>query len=182
MARIPRISPDIAEYLQFDTLTPIIEEGPLSPVGIYLNISYTAFNFRQPDPALDALVPNSNPNYAYGAGSATNPASMSVLYRRSTVTSFNLTSWYYGCASIPPAGAASLPVLCSIAATGYQAGSETPVAIARFEFEPTGGEGMKRLALGDFGSEFEGLESVTFVQSPAGTQFFVDNIVGSFAS
>ena len=57
-----------------------------------------------------------------------------------------------------------------------------PVAIDRFEFSPTGGAGKTRLALGDFESSFQGLERVTFVQSPAETQFFVDNIVGSFAS
>ena len=169
----------MAEPQQFDTLTPIPEEGPLSPVGIYLNISYTAVNFLQFDTADDGLIPQSTPNYAYGAGSSTNPAAMSVLYRRSTVKSFGLTSFYYGCATIPPRGTASLPVRCSITATGYAAGSAEPVAVQEFDFAPAGGWEAP-LALGQFESSFQGLEHVTYVQSPAaGTQFFLDNIVGS---
>ena len=169
----------IAELLQFDTLTPIPDEGPLSPVGIYLNISYTAFNFIPFDTANDGLIPPSTPNYAYGAGSATNPAAMSVSYQGSTVQSFGLTSLYYGCAIIPPPGEASLPVPCSITATGYAAGSAEPVAVQQFEFSPAGGW-TAPLALGQFETTFQGLDNVTYVQSPgAGTQFFLDNIVGS---
>ena len=148
-------------------------------MGIYLNISYTAFNFLQPDTADDGLVPQSTPNYAYGAGSAANPAAMSVSYQRSTVKSFGLTSLYYGCATIPPRGTASLPVRCSITATGYAADSAEAVAVQQFDFAPAGGWEAP-LALGQFESTFQSLEHVTYVQSPvAGTQFFLDNIVGT---
>lgn len=148
-------------------------------MGIYLNLSYTAFDFLRADPATDGLVPQSSPNYAYGAGSATNPASISVVYRRSTVRSFALTSLYYGCATIPPPGAASLPVRCVVTVTGYEAGVGDPVAFQEFGFEPAGAwEGP--LTFGGFEEVFQGLEYVTFVQSPAvGTQFFVDNVIGS---
>ena len=57
-----------------------------------------------------------------------------------------------------------------------------PVAVQTFDFEPAGGW-TSPLALGLFESTFQGLEHVTYVQSPAaGTQFFLDNIVGSITT
>ena len=77
---------------------------------------------------------------------------------------------------------ASLPVRCSITAMGYHAGSVHPVAVQRFDFVPAGGW-RAMLALGMFGSEWTELQRVTFGQSPArGTQFFLDDVVGSFES
>ena len=65
---------------------------------------------------------------------------------------------------------------------GYAAGSEEPVAVQQFDFLPGGGW-KSPLTLGRFDASFRGLEHVTYVQSPAGgTQFFLDNIVGSFAT
>ena len=57
-----------------------------------------------------------------------------------------------------------------------------PVAVQQFDFSPAAGW-KSPLALGQFESTFQGLEHVTYVQSPvAGTQFFLDNIVGSIAT
>ena len=170
------------EYLQFDTLTVIPEEGRLSPVGIYLNISFTSFDLSQPDIAAAGLIPQSKPNYAFGVGSASSPSAMTISYKGSKVQSLGLSSLYYGCETDLLQAAASVPVACNITATGYKAGSSKAVAVQAFKFSPVAGL-TAPMAFGKFTAAFQGLDTVTYVQSPAtGTEFILDNIAGTIST
>lgn len=112
---------------------------------------------------------------------------MTVLYQGSELSSFALSSLHYGCSTTLAGSAASLPVPCTITATGYSAGSLEsgtlePVAVQEFVFSPAAAWRVP-LAFGRFDGAFQGLERVTYVQSPAaGTEFFLDNIVGTVSS
>ncbi len=88
---------NITECPPFDTFTAIPEEGRLSPVGIYFNISYKSSDLSQPDIAAAGHTPESRPNYAFGVGSASSPAATTTLYSGSKVKFFALTSVYCGC-------------------------------------------------------------------------------------
>lgn len=104
---------------------------------------------------------------------------MTISYSGSKVKSFALASLYYGCQTDLGQAAASVPVACNITATGYKAGSSTPVAVQEFEFSPAT-ELTAPLAFGEFEAAFQGLENVTYAQSPATlTEFILDNIVGT---
>ena len=107
---------------------------------------------------------------------------MTVSYPGSKVKSFALTSLYYGCETDLAQSAASLPVACNITATGYKAGSSTPVAVQEFAFSPAAGE-TAPLSFGKFETAFKGLENVTYTQSPAtGTEFILDNVAGTIST
>ena len=104
---------------------------------------------------------------------------MTISYPDSDIESFALASFYYGCLIT---GKISLPVPCTITVTGYGAGSSEPVAVQTFTFSPAAGW-VVPLTFGVFGPAFQGLQHVTYVQSPAaGTEFVVDNIVGAFST
>ena len=106
---------------------------------------------------------------------------MTSLYSGSKVKSFALTSFYYGCQTNLAQAAASDPVACTLTATGYKAGSSKAVAVQAFTFSPAAGT-TAPLAFGEFKAAFKGLDNVTYVQSPAtGTEFLVDNIVGTIS-
>lgn len=168
------------KYPQFDTLPAIPEEGRLSPVGIYLNISYMSFDVSQPAVAAAGLIPQSKPNYIFGVGTATSPSAMTISYPGSKVKSFALSSLYYGCQTDLAQAAASVPVACNITATGFKAGSSKPVAVQVFAFSPSPGL-TAPLAFGTFEAAFQGLENVTYAQSPTTlTEFLLDNVMGSF--
>lgn len=166
----------------FDTLPAIPEEGRLSPVGIYLNISFTNFDLSQPDIAAAGLLVQSKPNYAFGAGTASSPAAMTISYPGSKVKSLALASTYYGCETNLGQAAASVPVACNITATGYKAGSSKPAAVQVFEFLPAEGT-TAPLAFGKFAAAFQGLETVDYAQSPATlTEFILDNVAGTIVT
>ena len=107
---------------------------------------------------------------------------MTVSYPSSKVKSFALSSLYYGCQTNLAQAAASDPVACDITATGYKGGSSKPVAVQKFAFAPAKGL-MAPLAFGKFEAAFQGLETVTYVQSPATlTEFILDNVVGTITT
>ena len=168
--------------LQFDDLNTIPEQRPFTPVGTYVNISFTDMYFN---PAFAGLTAQSAPNYALAFGSASIPATMTTAYAHSTVESFALDSFYYGCLVDAAHPDSSLPVPCNITATGYAAGgsAEEPVAVQEFVYAPAAARWTATLAFGSFDEAFRGLERVAFVRSPAkGTAFVLDNVVGTTLS
>jgi len=63
---------------------------------------------------------------------------MTVNYEDSTIDHFDLRSFYYGCAAGLQNGAASLPLTCTVTATGKnRAGKQ--VAKQSFKFQTNGG-------------------------------------------
>ena len=172
----------ILKHPQFDTLPAIPEEGRLSPVGVYLNISYTNFDVSQPAVEVSGLTPQSKPNFVFGVGSASSPMGMTISYSGSKVKSFALSSFYYGCQTDLGQAAAEVPVACNVTATGYKAGSSKPVAVQTFPFTPAKGL-IAPLAFGKFEAAFQGLENVTYAQSPATlTELILDTIVGTITT
>ena len=167
------------EHLQFDTLPAIPAEGRLNPVGIYLNISFPSFDVGDPAITVAGIPPESKPNYAFGVGSASSPAEMTISYPESKVKSLSLTSTYYGCEANLDQSTASIPQNCTITATGYKAGSSKAAALEVFTYTVPKGVLTAPMAFGTFGSAFRGLQTVTFVTSPAGTGCHLDNVVGS---
>lgn len=164
----------------FDTLVGLPEEGRLSPVGIYLNISFPSFDISDPALAVAGVLPESKPNDVFGAGTASSPAEMTISYPGSKVKSLALTSTYYGCETNLRQAAASIPQNCTITATGYKAGvSNTVVAVRVFTYTVPELVTTAPLAFGTFGSAFTDLQTVTFVSEPANLDFHLDNIVGT---
>ena len=107
---------------------------------------------------------------------------MTISYSGSKVKSFALSSFYYGCQTNLAQAAASVPVACNVTATGYKAGSSKAVAVQEFAFSPAEGL-MAPLALGKLETAFQGLENVTYAQSPATlTEFLLDTIVGTITT
>ena len=107
---------------------------------------------------------------------------MTIAFAGSEAKSFALTSLFYGCETNLAQSAASDPIACTITASGYKAGSSKAVAVQAFSFSPAKGL-TAPMAFGTFSKAFKGLESVTYVQSPAtGTEFILDNIVGTLSS
>ena len=175
------------KHPQFDTLPVIPEEGRLSPVGIYLNLSYVNFDVSQPDVEVSGVTPQSKPNFVFGVGSASSPMGMTTSYSGSKVKFFALSSFYYGCQTNLAQAAAEDPVPCNVTATGYKAGSSKPVAVQTFPFSPAKGL-IAPLAFGKFEAAFEGLENVTYAQSPTVltslvlTELLLDTIVGTITT
>ena len=146
-------------------------------MGIYLNISFSSFDIGDPAISLAGVPPESEPNYAFGAGS---PAEMTISYPGSKVKSFALTSTYYGCETVSDQSVVSDPLNCTITATGYKAESSKAVALEVFTYTVKEGELTAPMTFGTFGSAFTGLQTVTFAPSPAtGTNFHLDNVVGT---
>ncbi|KAL6716072.1 hypothetical protein ACLMJK_007034 [Lecanora helva] len=164
----------------FDDLPAIPEEGRLSPVGIYQQISYENFDLSDPAIAVAGVRPHSTPNYIFGVGTASSPAAQTVVYKDSPLRSLSLKSLYYGCQTNLGQAAASVPVSCTITATGFRAGKQ--VAKQDFKYSPAKGL-FASLAFGEFNAAFRGLTNVTYAQSPSTlTEFLFDNIVGTTTS
>ncbi|MDI1484890.1 MAG: nucleolar DEAD-box protein required for synthesis of 60S ribosomal subunit [Ramalina farinacea] len=160
----------------FENLPALPEEGRLSPVGTYMDISYPNFDLSNPLLAVAGLLPQGK-IYIFGAGSSASPAEMTTSYTGSKIKSIALESLYYGCQTNLGQAAASLPVACTITATGYRNGAV--VAVQEFQFTPTN-KVKAPLAFGKFKSAFTNLQTVTYNQSPAtGTEFLLDTIVGT---
>ena len=145
-------------------------------MGTYQDISYPNFDLSNPLLAVAGVLPQGK-IYIFGAGSSASPAAVTTSYTGSEVTSFALESLYYGCQTNLGQAAASIPVKCTITATGYRAGKV--VALQEFSFTPAKGLQVP-LAFGKFTSAFNNLQTVTYAQSPAtGTEFLLDTIVGT---
>lgn len=140
-----------------------------------MGFSFADFDLAQPDIQLAGLIPESEPNFAFATGAG----AMTVSYPGSTVKSFALTSLNYGCKADLGQGLVSPPVSCTIKATGYGAGSSTPVVNQDFDFSPAAGL-VVPMDFGRFEAGFTGLENVTYaVETPAtGVNMYLDNIVG----
>ena len=149
-------------------------------MGIYLNISFQSFDIGDPAISLAGVPPESKPNYAFGAGSASSPSEMTISYLGSKVKSFALTSTYFGCETVSDQSVVSDPLNCTITATGYKAGSSKAVALEVFTYTVPEVVLMTPMKFGTFGSAFTDLQTVTFTPSPAtGTNFHLDNVVGT---
>ncbi len=79
--------------------------------------------------------------------------------------------------------AASLPVACTVTASGFRAGDATAVAVQEFAFAPAAGWRVPLAGGGFDGAGWRGLERVTFAQSKgAGVDLVLDDVVGSFVT
>ena len=127
-------------------------------------------------------MPQSDPNFA--VGTASGASSLSIAYAGSTIKSFALDSYSYGCATGLVQGEVEAAVKCSITVTGYKAGSTTPAATQTFDFTPAQPvDLMNPLSFGTFTNAFKGLEHVNFTFTPSNLVVVViDNLVGSTLS
>ncbi|KAK3080511.1 hypothetical protein LTS18_000649 [Coniosporium uncinatum] len=117
-----------------------------APINEYLDIFWNGMSLVNTVSVAGAnpgVFPNSPSNYAaYSVGDAATvlqgqPA-MTVNYQDSTVDHFDLRSFYFGCAAGLQNGAVSLPLTCTVTATGKDRKGKQ-VARQSFKFQSNGG-------------------------------------------
>ncbi|TKA51589.1 hypothetical protein B0A55_12553, partial [Friedmanniomyces simplex] len=140
-----------------------LEVRPVTYLGPY-NSLYFNLNALDVGNGLAGVKPQSAPNVvAFDAIAAATEGDPSILadFDDSTVDSFNLQSFYFGCVVANAETAASVPVDCSITITGYRNGGEVASQDADF----TTGSLLTLVANMDkvtLSSEFSNVDKVTF--------------------
>ena len=168
---------------QYDDLFTIPDEGILTPVATYEGITYQNFIVAQfselelLNGTFSGVKPHSDPNVALAV---TPPFSLTP---GPTTKSFSLSSVWYGCDVPTQQGLVALAAACKITATGFRAGSSSPVATQVLSFTPNKVVSLSSPpAFGTFLPQFKNLVSVTLAVEPAGFVFFFDNLIGSTTS
>lgn len=85
---------------------------------------------------------------------------MTIVYLDSTVTSFDLHEFFYGCAAERPMG--FVPVSCEITITGFNSTGDK-VQEQTFDFKQDGRQQQMPKAVAD---GFSGVQTVTFAIGP----------------
>ena len=168
---------------QYDDLFTLPDEGILTPVGTYEGITYQNFivaEFTEVEllnESFSGVTPHSGLNVAL----ASNPPNS--LTAGPTTKSFSLKSVWYGCDVFTGQAVVSLAASCNITATGFKAGSSSPVATQVLSFTPSHGVGLSSPpTFGTFSPQFKNLHSVNFTLEPSGRVFLFDNLIGSTTS
>ena len=113
------------------------------------------------------VYPHSGTQYGFSdvreqttAGSA----ELTVNYSGSTVKSFSLKSFYFGCALALGQGVTALPTACNIAVTAYAKGDDTTSTVQvdaqTFSYNPSTSTGAQQVAQGIFKPTFQNLQYV----------------------
>ena len=173
----------LADISQYDDLFTIPDEGILTPVGNYEGITYQNFFVAQfsevelLNQTFAGVKPHSDPNVALAI---TPPFSLTP---GPTIKSFSLKSVWYGCDVPTQQGLVALAAACNITATGFRAGSSSPVVTQVFNFSPSKIVSFSSPpAFGTFVPQFKDLGKVSLTVEPAGFVFFFDNLIGSTIS
>ena len=101
---------------------------------------------------------------------------LTVFYPSSTVKSFDISSFYYGCALNVGQGAAAVPNACNIAVTGYtgpdnSVSSAKQVCAQQFQYNPSTSIGAQQQAFsGSLKSCFKNIQFAIVTFTPPGGQ------------
>ena len=143
----------------------------------YLGLYYQGWGFISTVRTNGApgIVPQSGNNYAFSdAVETTNQGSaqLTVKYAGSTVKSFSLYSWYYGCVLNLFNGATGVPTACDITVTAFAAGDDTnaveQVASIQFSYYPTIETGPQNMVEFEFDDRYTNLQYVLVEYNPIG--------------
>ncbi|KAF1945090.1 hypothetical protein EJ02DRAFT_370332 [Clathrospora elynae] len=146
---------------------PVVAAGP---INIYQNIKWNGMTLVQTGGIQKAAIlePNSPPNLA--GFSSTNlvtiqqgtPA-MTVNYADSTIDSFDLYSFYYGCTLNTQASLLGVPTSCNITVTGYADDQATnQLAKKTFNFDVGTAQTNAQMQKAVLGDSFRKLKRVEF--------------------
>ncbi|KAH4171472.1 hypothetical protein HBI55_052580, partial [Parastagonospora nodorum] len=139
----------------------------LSPINTYLDIFWQGFTLAQTPAAQGILtvVPYSGTNVASfsSLNMLQGGAAMSVTYAGSVVNTFDLTSFFYGCALPIPLGFVAVPTTCKITIKGYTDDAATiSVGEQTFSFTTKVGQTSAQMSKALVDAKFKGLKRVTF--------------------
>ncbi|KAF1992196.1 hypothetical protein K402DRAFT_387852 [Aulographum hederae CBS 113979] len=116
----------------------------VAPIDIYLDIKWNGMSLAETliDSTVPGIVPNTPKNYAAYAVPDTatitqgQPA-MTVNYPDSTISSFSLRSFYYGCSIAAETSVTAVPTTCTVTITGKDANGKT-LKTQSFKYDPKG--------------------------------------------
>ena len=148
------------------------------PINHYMNIYWKGMSLAKTKDSLDenleGLAPNSPPNFASfspedNVTKQQGVPQMTTVYEDSTVASFNLHAFFYGCTTDE-----LLPASCEITIFGYNSTDEQ-VNEQTFNFEADGREQQMRKAVAN---EFNNVKMVKFEIGPEGTEAiaYIDSV------
>jgi hypothetical protein len=152
----------VSQNANFDDLPAALTVFTPIPTP-YKGLLYQGFTYLtavQTGGLLPGIVPHSGNNYAaIGVASMTSQGTpmLTVNYPSSQVASFQLKSWYFGCAVQLANQATAVPSQCTINVTGYQ-GSDNTVSNSKqvcsqsFSYNPSTAVGAQQQAFGSFNS------------------------------
>ncbi|KAI9820481.1 MAG: hypothetical protein M1826_000880 [Phylliscum demangeonii] len=178
--------------LQLDNLIPALLVTPAVPTP-YQQLRFGTFSIAPIPGAVVPLLPHSSPNYA-GTGFRGQTLdgeipTIDFAYPGSTLKSFDLQSFYFGCTQNSQASAVAA-IGCTVQVTGTKAGSGATVGPELINFAPTGavaGTGaslQSAMAWASF-SHFTALSSLTLqvmlsavpVEAQVATALYIDDLV-----
>lgn len=157
-----------------------------SEIGVYNLLNFKSINFVDTDPDFDGnhlgLAPYTYPYVAtFSPGTkiidnllAPNASTITTNYIESTISSFTPKSFWYGCVYPFPYTAGSLPVTCTITATGFDKSGKL-VAEQAFEFKANGSI-IQDQNYGTFNG-FDNVYSVALGVAPITAAALVDNFI-----
>lgn len=104
-----------------------------------------------------------------------------MAYSGSTVPSFTVSSFYFGC-ELSGEGAANVATTCDVTLTGYKVLSNEPVATQSFTFTPSElVDTMQEMSLVMLNSDFQlPLETLVVAVSTPLVSLLIDNVSGKF--
>ncbi|KAF1912824.1 hypothetical protein BDU57DRAFT_457191, partial [Ampelomyces quisqualis] len=142
----------------------------LSPINIYLDLFWQGMALAKTSGLQNLAIvkPNTPDNYAAFSKlnvltSSQGQPAMTVNYPDSTVDSFDLTSFYYGCAVGTQTSVLGVPTSCSISIKGYSDDAGTKlVAEQSFSFTTGVLQLSAQMVKATVDPKFKGLKRVNF--------------------
>jgi len=102
---------------------------------------------------------------------------MSVTYAGSIVNTFDLTSFFYGCALPVPTGILAVPATCKITIRGYVDNAATiSVGEQTFSFTIQPGQLSSQMSKAVVDAKFKGLKRVTFTTDSLLSAGLIDSV------
>lgn len=114
------------------------------------------------------------------SGSALGPGVVTAAYQYSPISYFQPYVFYYGCVAASGNGAASVPVSCTVTATGYNSKGQK-VTSQQFNYKPNGAV-VAQMTEGFFNQGWTGLQVRTLeytVSNNLTTAVLIDNMVAT---
>lgn len=111
------------------------------------------------------MIPHSLPNgivTGFEQQAVNGTPSLTILYLGSTIKTFDLISFYFGCALNAAQGLASVPTQCTILVAGFQNNKE--VAVATYTFSPPAGQLAVPMIQAVLPKTFVKLQNLTIIQ------------------
>ena len=131
------------------------------------------------DPGNVGIPAHSAPNYivtAVDQQASNGTPSLTILYPGSTIKSFDLHSFYFGCGLDSVEGLVGVAAQCTITVAGLR--NEQEVAVASYTFSPLAGETTVPLIQAVLPAGFTTSQNVTSIQNdPTADAFAADDFV-----